>query len=326
MVQTHLIRWVSLTLLACSVISPAVFAEDPQTPIGPKWWPSEWGATDQRGAANRMTPEKVLQAVKLVRAGKVYQLGRVYEQGMPLPDGRQLTVTIPTTPGGPYGDNQLIEVVDSVSGELGHVGTQLDGLGHVGVRLADDDYFYNGFKRSEFSKSDGLTKLGVENIGAFFTRGVLIDVAKYKHVDRLEPGYVITPHDIQEALKAEEVQVTPGDVVVFRTGHGKLWMKNNQLYNSGEPGIGLEAAQWLVQNKIVMVGSDTWANEALPSPYKNKVVPAHQLLITRNGIYSLENLDLEQLAADEAYEFAFIFTPLKLKGAAGSPGNPIAVR
>jgi kynurenine formamidase len=315
-----------LTFVLLAAMSQGAFPEEAQTPIGPKWWPSEWGAQDQRGAANRITPEKILQGTKLIRSGKVYQLGRVYEDGMPLPEGRHLDVTIPPTAGGPYGDNQLIEVVDSVNGELGHVGTQLDGLGHVGVRLSDDDYFYNGFKRSEFSNPRGLTKLGVENIGVIFTRGVLIDIAKFKHVERLEPGYVITPKDLEETLKSQGVQVTPGDVVVFRTGHGKLWMKNNQLYNSGEPGIGMEAAHWLVQKKVVMVGSDTWANEAFPSPNKKTVVEAHQLLITRNGIYSLENLDLEQLSADNVYEFAFIFTPLKLKGAAGAPGNPIAVR
>ena len=319
-------RFIVVSLLLWAGMSQPAFAEEPQTPIGPKWWPSEWGAGDQRGAANRVTPEKTLQGTKLIRSGKVYQLGRVYEDGMPLPEGRHLDVTIPATPGGPFGDNQLIEIVDLVNGELGHVGTQLDGLGHVGVHLADDDYFYNGFKRSEFSKPRGLAKLGVENIGAIFTRGVLIDVTNFKHVERLEPGYVITPQDLEATLKSEGVEVTPGDVVVFRTGHGKLWMKNNGLYNSGEPGIGMEAAHWLVEKKVVMVGSDTWANEAFPSPNKKTVVEAHQLLITRNGIYSLENLDLEQLAADKVYEFAFIFTPLKLKGAAGAPGNPIAVR
>jgi kynurenine formamidase len=314
----------SLVLLAA--LSLSTVAEDSATPIGPKWWPSEWGAQDQRGAANRVTPEKVLQGTKLIQSGKIYQLGRVYEDDMPMPEDRHFSVTIPPAAGGPYGDNQLMEVVDSVNSQLGHVGTQLDGLGHVGVHLKDDNYFYNGFKLSEFNRPNGLLKLGVENIGAIFTRGVMADIAKFRHVERLEPGYVITPDDIEKTLKSEGVSLTPGDVVVLHTGHGKLWMKNNSLYNSGEPGIGMEAAQWLVEKKIVMLGSDTWANEAFPSPDKKTVVPAHQLLITRNGIYSLENLDLEQLAADSVYEFAFIFTPLKLKGAAGAPGNPIAVR
>ena len=126
-------RFIVVSLLLWAGMSQPAFAEEPQTPIGPKWWPSEWGAGDQRGAANRVTPEKTLQGTKLIRSGKVYQLGRVYEDGMPLPEGRHLDVTIPATPGGPFGDNQLIEIVDLVNGELGHVGTQLDGLGHVGV-------------------------------------------------------------------------------------------------------------------------------------------------------------------------------------------------
>lgn len=324
--RLNMTRLITIISLALATMSPSVFAQDAQTPIGSKWWPSEWGAQDQRGAANRITPEKILQGTRLIRNGKVYQLGRVYEDGMPFPDGRHLNVSIPATPAGPFGENQLIEVVDNVDGQIGHVGTQLDGLGHVGVRLADDDYFYNGFKRSEFSQPRGLTKLGVENIGVIFTRGVLIDVARFKGVDRLQPGYVITPQDLEGALKSQGVKVTPGDVVVFRTGHGALWMKDNNLYNAGEPGIGMDAAQWLVDKKIVMVGSDTLANEAFPVPDQKTVVAAHQLLITKNGIYSLENLDLEQLAADKVFEFAFIFTPLKLKGAAGAPGNPIAVR
>lgn len=319
-------RLVVISLVMWAAMVQPGLTEDTPVLLGPKWWPSEWGPLDERGAANRMTPEKVLQATQLIRTGKVYQLGRVYEEGMPLPEGRRLDVTVPETPNGPYGENKVMEIVDSVRGELGHVGTQLDGLGHVGVRLDDDDYFYNGFKRSEFSKPRGLSKLGVENIGVFFTRGVLIDVARFKHVDRLEPGYVITPQDIEETLKSENVKVTPGDIVLFRTGHGKLWMKDNALYNSGEPGIGMEAARWLVQKKIVMVGSDTFANEALPAANQNRVVEAHQLLVTKNGIYSLENLDLEELGAARVYEFAFVFTPLKVKGSAGSPGNPIAVQ
>lgn len=319
-------RLIVISLVMWAAMLQPGFTEDTPVLLGPKWWPSEWGPLDQRGAANRMTPEKVLQAIKLVRTGKVYQLGRVYEEDMPFPEGRRFEVTVPDKANGPYGENKVVEIVDSVSGELGHVGTQLDGLGHVGVRLDDDDYFYNGLKRSEFSKPRGLAKLGVENIGVFFTRGVLIDVAQFKHVDRLEPGYVITPKDIEETLKSENVEVTAGDIVLFRTGHGKLWTKDKALYHSGEPGIGMEAAQWLVQKKIVMVGSDTFANEALPAANQNRVVEAHQLLITKNGIYSLENLDLEELGAARIYEFAFIFTPLKLKGSAGSPGNPIAVR
>ncbi len=297
------------------------------TPIGPKWWPSPWGPDDQRGAANRMTPQKVLEATKLIRTGKVYQLGRLYEHGMPLPGKRHFSLTIPGSPTmKPSGENMVVSHDEMFSGEIGQVGTQLDGLGHVGVRLPDDDYFYNGFKVSEFGDAYGLKKLGVENIGVFFTRGVLADVAAHKGVDRMKPGEVITAKDLQDTLKAQGVRINEGDAVFIRTGHGKLWMKDNQTYGDGEPGIGMEAAKWLTTQKIVMIASDTWATEVVPHENPDRPFEVHQWLLTRNGIYNLENLDLEELAADKVYEFAFIYSPLRLKGASGSPGNPIAVR
>jgi len=301
--------------------------DSPETPIGPKWWPSEWGADDQRGAANRLTPQKVQEAAKLIRTGQVYKLGRPYEYGMPLFGKRHFSLTIPGSPtGGPDGTNRLVYHDELFSGEIGQIGTQLDGLGHIGVRMAGDDFFYNGFRRSEFGKAYGLEKLGIENIGVFFTRGVFVDMAGYKGVDRMKVGEVITPDDLQGALKKEEVGITEGDVVLIYTGHGKLWMKDNEQFNKGEPGIGVPAARWLCAQKIVLVGSDTWATEVVPPENKDRPFEAHQVLLVRNGVYNLENLDLEELARDKVYEFAFIFAPLRFKGATGSPGNPIAVR
>jgi kynurenine formamidase len=297
------------------------------TPVGTKWWPSPWGADDQRGAANRLTAQKVLEANKLIRTGKIYSLGRVYEHGMPLPGKRHFSLTIPGSPTmQPGGKNMLVSHDEMFSGEIGQVGTQFDGLGHVGVRLQDDDYFYNGFKLKEFGDAYGLKKLGVENVGVFFTRGILIDIARLKGVERLEPGQVITPKDIEDALKAAGVRVGEGDAVFIRTGHGKLWMKDNKTYGDGEPGIGMAAAKWLTDQKIVLIGADTWAIEVVPHENPDRPFEVHQWTLTRHGVYHLENLDLEQLAADKVYEFAFIFAPLRLKGATGSPGNPIAVR
>src|SRR5262249_61461607 len=129
------------------------------------------------------------------------------------------------------------------SGEIGQVGTQLDGLGHIGVRMGGDDYFYNGFRRSDFGKPYGLEKLGIENVGVFFTRGVLIDVAGFRGVGRLTPGEVITVADLEGALKKEGVAVGEGDAVLLRTGHGLLWMKDNEAYGKGGPGLGMAAGR-----------------------------------------------------------------------------------
>ncbi len=251
---------------------PAVAKEEAaETPIGAKWWPSEWGADDQRGAANRLTPARVVEASKLIRTGKVYSLGRLYEHGMPSPGKRHFSLTIPGRPtGGPDGQNRLVYNDDLFSGEIGQVGTQLDGLGHVGVRMRGDDYFYNGFRLSEFGTAYGLEKLGIEKVGVFFTRGVLVDVARFRGVPRMKAGEVITVKDLEGALKAQKVKVGAGDVVLLRTGHGRLWMKENEAFLKGEPGIGMAAGRWLAERKIVLVGSDTWATEVVPPENKQR--------------------------------------------------------
>jgi len=298
-----------------------------RNPIGEKFWPTEFGPDDQRGAANRLTPERVVQATKLVKSGRVIQLGRLYEHGMPMPGKRHFSLTIPGLPTGPdSGVNHLVYNDEMVSAEIGQVGTQFDGLGHIGVHLNGEDVFYNGNKLREFGDTYGLKKLGVENAGAFVTRGVLLDVCSLRGNDRLPVGYVITPDDLSACLERAKLQLQSGDVVVVRTGHGKLWMTDNQTYGVGEPGLGLAAARFLTDHKVVLIGSDNWGIEVVPHEDKETVFPIHQWNITKNGVYHLENLDLEELAASGTQEFCFVFSPLRLKGATGSPGNPLAIQ
>ncbi len=285
------------------------------------WYPSRWGADDQRGAANLITPQKVLEAKSLITQGRVYQLGHVYESTMPLVGPRHFSLRIPQ-PFGPFGSNQMVYHDDIVSGELGQVGTQFDALGHAGI----GDVFYNGNKRQDFAKAEGLVKLGVENVGALVTRGVLIDVAAYKNVAQLEGGYEITAADVRGALERQRTPIRSGDIVIVHTGWGSLWNVDNAKFGATAPGIGLEAARYLVEREVVMVGTDTWAGEVVPNPNPELQFAVHQELIARNGVYIFESLVTEELARDRVYEFAFFFAPLKVKGATGSPGNPIAVR
>jgi kynurenine formamidase len=286
-----------------------------------KWYPSRWGAADQRGAANRLTPAKVLDAKATITKGAVYQLGRVYEAGMPLYGTRHYSLKIPYVFPMP-GKNQASYHDDIISGELGQIGTQFDGLGHVGI----GDLFYNGNKRGDFATADGLKKLGVENVGAIVTRGVLIDVAKYKNVARLNAPYSISVADLTGALQRQKTEIRPGDVVLVHTGWGSLWMKDNATFNASSPGISVAAGEWLAGKEVVVVGSDNWGVEAFPSQDPSVSAPVHQLLLAKNGIYLHENLATEGLARDSVYEFAYVFAPLRLKGATGSPGNPIAIR
>jgi kynurenine formamidase len=317
----HTFSWLISFALISSVSAAA------QTPIGAEWWPSEWGPNDERGAANRITPARVLEAVSLIEEGKIYQLGQVYEASMPMSGRRHFKLTIPGLPtSGPAGPLRIAYNSEMFSGEIGQVGTQLDGLGHVGTEVDGELVFYNGFKLSEFGTSYGLSKLGIENVGAFFTRGVLLDVAKYKGVERLGPTYVITIEDIENTLEMEGVEIREGDAVFFHTGWSQLWMVDNDAYYDTEPGPGIAAIKWLVAKKIVLTGADNFGTEAIPGEVPEMRGAGHQWLMNRSGVYNLENLDLSELAADQVYEFAFIFAPLRLKGATGSPGNPIAVR
>ncbi len=307
-------RRTSVALLVVMFVACASVAQD-------KWYPSKWGADDQRGAANRITPAKVLEARNLIMRGQTYQLGHVYESAMPLFGTRHYSLRIPKV-FGPNGANQMYYHDEIISGELGQIGTQFDGLGHAGI----GDLFYNGNKGSEFAKAEGLTKLGIENVGAIVTRGVLIDVAAYKGQPMLAGGYEITRADLEGALKRQTFVIRSGNVVIFHTGWGSLWIKDNAKFNANAPGIGLEAAQYLVDREIVMAGADTWSVEVVPNPDASLAFPLHQLFIAKNGIYIFENLLTEDLARDNVYEFAFIFAPLRLKGATGSPGNPLAIR
>lgn len=307
-------------LLALTGVAKGLDAQD-------RWWPSEWGPDDERGAANRLTPAKVLEAAALITAGRVYSLGRTYEPGMPLFGERHYSLTLPGAPtGGPLGANALVYNDEMFSGEIGQIGTQFDGLGHIGTRRDGEDIYYNGFTGSEMYGPYGLARLGVENVGPIVTRGVLIDVARYRGVARMAAGDVVTRADLEGALSAQGVALRAGDAVFIRTGHGALWMTDNEAYNAGEPGIGLEAARWLVQQRIVLKGSDSSSGEVLPGEDPDRPFDVHRLMIIEHGIHNLENLDLDEIAADEVWEFAFMFSPLPLKGATGSPGNPIAIR
>jgi kynurenine formamidase len=172
-----------------------------------------------------------------------------------------------------------------------------------------------------------LAKIGIENCKPFFTRGILFDVEAVKG-KMMEVGEEITVADLRAALQKQgmqEADVKEGDAVFFNTGWGKLWMKNNDKFNSGEPGIGLEVAKWCIDKGVCLTGGDTWAVEVVPNPNKDLAFPVHGELITKHGIYNHENMDFTGLIADRKYQFAYIFSPAPIKGATGSNGGPIAV-
>lgn len=306
---------------------------DQETPIGPQWWPSRWGSEDEAGASNWMTPDKILTAAKLIKTGKIYEMGRIAEGNMPVFGQRGFLLRIVGSPaGGPLGDNKIVWNDEFLATEIGHVGTCLDGLGHIGCQVGQDgDHtqmrFYNGFSQHEVVGPHGLKKLGMEKVKPFFTRGVLVDIVALKG-RMLNKGEEITAADLRGALarqKISEESFSPGDAIFFNTGWGSLWMTNNSKYNDGEPGIGMEVAQWIAGKQLSLVGADNWGVEAVPNPDASIVFPAHNELITKHGIFIYEGLDFTELLEDRVYEFAYVLTPLRIKGATGSISRPIAI-
>ncbi len=290
---------------------------------------SRHGAGDQAGASNLITAEKVRQASALIKEGKTYPLARTYEAKMPLFGARVFALRATSgLAGGPAGDNQVIWNDDFLATEIGQVGTQFDGLGHIGIRTKDGDRYYGGVRGDELHGPAGLERLGIEHVKPFFTRGILVNLEAYKG-KMLESGYEVTVDDIRGALKRQGFDaetISSGDVVLLHTGYGALWGKENARFNAGIPGIGLEAARWLASKGVAIVGADTWGVEVVPNPDPKLAFIVHQELITRNGIFLHENVATERLAADNVTEFAYSFAPMPIKGATGAPGNALAIR
>jgi kynurenine formamidase len=284
--------------------------------------PSKWGAGDERGSGNHMkNPETVMRGARLIKTGEVIELAHVLGPQMAFFGTRIFNMhtkrTFMNTGRNTRGSNE--EVVTS---EIGQVGTQFDGFAHQ----THGDSLYNCFKVSEVATRGGFTKLGVQNAGTIFARGVLIDVAGLKGVEMLGDTYEITVNDLQQALAKQNLKLQPGDAVIINTGWGRLYGKDNARFVKSTPGIGVGAAEWLAKQDPVLVGSDNWPVEVSPNPDKDLSLPVHQIFLVVNGIHILENLKLDELVAKRVYEFAFVIQPLKIQGASGSTVAPSAIR
>jgi kynurenine formamidase len=292
-----------------------------QPPADSQRCPSKWGAADERGSANHMSPETVQRAARLIKTGEAFELGRVLNGSMPFVGTRRFDAHLKRTVMNPQpnrrGSNEEIVV-----SEIGQVGTQLDAFGHqtIGPGL------YNCFQLDEITSRTGFTKLGVENVGMLMTRGVLIDVAAMKGVASLADSYEITPKDLEAALARQKLTLQAGDALLIHTGWGQLWGKDNARYLKSNPGIGVAAAEWLAKQSPMLVGADNGPIEVSPNPNPQLNLPVHQIMLVVNGIHLIENLRLDELAARGVHEFAFVVQPLKIQGGTGSTVAPVAIR
>ena len=300
---------------ALSAISGTASAQD--------WTKSKWGPNDEIGAANYMTPELVVKAASLVKTGKTYALGIPVTPQTPAypPRTFKLTIVQPGQAGSPgLGPNKATYNDDILDTWVG-IGSQLDGLGHLGV----EHVYYNGNKLADFADPNGLKKLGIEKVPPMVTRGVLLDMAAYYNTDIVKEGTAFNVKEIEEAAKKQGVEIRQGDVVLFHTGWLSLIGKDDKRYGAAEPGLGVEGAKYLTGKGVVAVGADTWGLEVLPFEGKT-IFEVHQILLAMNGTYILENMDTAALAADKGYEFLFVLGQPRFKGGVQSMINPVAIR
>ena len=284
---------------------------------------NKWGADDERGALNFIGAEQVRRATALVKSGEVLRLAQLLSSKTPVPAHRCGLQHFMGRDGGDYaagakrpGGFQFAE--DTVVMPL-HIGTHVDALCHAWY----DDKLYNGFPGDGVRSTTGAAKLGIEKMPPVVTRGVLLDLVRLKG-RVLHDGESIGRADLEAAAKMAGVTPERGDAILIRTG----WLEaqkgvKNPSFNQ-EPGIDVEAAQWLADCEVAIIGADNFAVEVLPFP-TGKVFPVHQLLIRDYGVPLLEGLMLDPLVACGRYEFLFMASALPIVGATGSPLAPVVV-
>jgi len=304
-----------LLVVALAAFANTALADD-------AWYPSKYGVGDTIGAANNLSAAGVVEAVKLVKTGKTYSLGVTTGPDTPAYGTRTFQIfTESSIIGTALGTNKATGNDDFLATWMG-VGSQLDGLGHLGI----DYVYYNGHKESEFLRPHGLLKLSTDKVPPIVTRGVLLDFVALKG-GNLAPGTAVNRAEIAAAVEKQGTPIRKGDVVLLHTGWlASMAEKDKKTFLEKEPGLGKNGAEYLASLGVVAVGGDGWAVEMIPPEDPKEAFPVHQILLARNGIYILENMNVGALAADKGYEFLFVLGQPKFAGAVQAIINPIAIR
>ncbi len=259
----------------------------------------------------------------MLSKARLYDLAQPYFLGMPhYPTHPPFLYSLTKKHGDLVLDGEISSAADAITFG-GHVGTHIDALCHFscGGRL------YGGVEVAERqSYAQGVSPLSVDTIQPILRRGVLLDIAGYLGLDALPLDFEITASHLEQVLAKQNVEILRGDVVLLRTGWARFFDDPARFITGGKgsepagPGPGLDAARWLSEHGVFSAGSDTVAFEKVPSK-----MPVHVHLLVESGIYIIEMLNLESLAADKIYEFTFIAAPLKIRGGTGSPIRPLAL-
>lgn len=308
---------------ACALVG--IFAAGAHAQQKPCATASKFGLDDQIGNLNYVTPTKTLAAAKLVTRGKAYRLGIETNKDTPAYGTRTFAITVlqPGQAGGAtLGPTKTTYNDDIITGWVG-VGSQIDGFGHAGI----DGLYFNCNRAADFTMPDGLKKLGIQNVPAIATRGVLLDMAGYFNTDIVKEGTAFNRAEIEGAMKRQSISsIERGDVVLFYTGWQKLIGKDNKRFVNVNPGLGREGAKYLASLEVAMVGADTSNFEVIPFEKDAGLYEVHQILLALNGIHILENLNTEEMVKDQAWEFLFTLGPARITGGVQAIINPIAIK
>lgn len=289
-----------------------------------------WGRGDQLGAGHLLTPERTLAAMRRVKEGRIIDLSHTIEIGAPrmAPNQTPYHMQIGPTSRGSIKRRRKMGAKNDAGSNLErmelttHVGTHIDSLGH----FTYGDRMHGGYSAEETVEDFGLANLGIENCPPMITRGIVLDVSRLDGGEFLEPGRAVTRADLEKTLARSGQTIEAGDVVCIQTGWGRYFMKDNDRYVHGEPGIDLEAAKWLTSQDAVAIGADNMALEVLPGTnHPESLMPVHQHCLADAGVYIIENLLLDDIIKSGAASFCFMLSAVKFKGATGCPVRPLAI-
>ncbi len=290
-----------------------------------------WGADDEIGCLNFVTPEVRVEAAKLVKTGKIFNCGIPFDKNGPfLPGGFRINPVhimsfLPSDTAGAA--DGMISADDMIIMGL-QSATQWDSLAHVGY----NDRFYNDVPSGAVNNFVGASKNSfAKAVNNLISRGVLLDIAALKGVDILPDSYEITAADLSAAEERQGVQVRSGDILLVRTGWIRYFRQGDKVkFNGNEAGLGLDSCRWLYDREVAALAVDNWAAEAWPSTVEGGGIPFHQVTIRDMGLMLGEMFDFENLAVDCAqdgiWEFLFSSVGIEVTGSVGSPLTPMAIK
>jgi len=293
---------------------------------------SPFGADDEIGMLNLMSPASMRDLMRRADAGRVFDLGVDYFLGMPswtAAGDPPYQIWMSHTPEGTVADdplrlgrshNELVSYSGDCIQMYTHCGTHFDTLNHFGYH----GKIWNGFSSNEHLGSRHWMVAGADKQPPIISRAVLFDVASLLGVEVLPDGYGIGEKDLNDCLRRQNMEFRTGDIAMIRTGRMSVW-PDTERYMNNEPGLNRQGAEFLARSGAIVVGADNLALEQLPAAEEDNWQVVHTFLLAEAGVPIMEVVNLEQLAGECVYEFAFIGACLRLRGATAAPMRPLAM-